>query len=115
MSGCTKYKNARSQGNVEKDKRDGPFELMHERVEELESQNLSRARIKVVCKNLLKLVMNWRVDRIETFNITFTTFTTPALECPKLTSLEVGGYAHALQGIAQILGTIPSLETIKIS
>lgn len=35
---------------IEEDERDGPLELMHERLEELELQNLSRALMKVACR-----------------------------------------------------------------
>lgn len=59
--------------------------------------------------------MVWRNKKIKALNITFITFITPNLEGPNLSSLEVGGYAYALEGIARILRGLPSLERIKIS
>lgn len=58
--------------------------------------------------------MSWRIEKVERFNITFTTFAVLKLECPNLSSLEVGWYAHMLHGIAQILQAVPRLKMLKI-
>ena len=96
---------------LHEDEVDGPFEIFHERLEELELRGITRSSIRVACTNLKKLVMRWGVyeDSISSWTLTF-----PTVVCPRLKSLELCFFDHILRSLPEILSVLPSLESLRI-
>lgn len=92
----------------EGDKNEGLLEFVHEGVAELVLRNLTRAKIRVDCAKLQKLVLMLLAEE----QLARTTIL--EINCPEVRSLVLDGYGQVFLCVPQILTMLPTQESLRI-